>query len=159
MAEEKNKKILEAALFVSGGILSEAQLAELVPRGDVKTLMGELIRDYGGSAIEIVDLGGKYIMQVRQEYVDSVKNLAPKELANPILRTLSLIAYKQPITQADVVRARGSKAYDHIKELEERELIKSKKYGHTKLLETTKTFDEYFGLEGAPPLLEEKKEG
>jgi segregation and condensation protein B len=142
----EKRKIVEAALFVAGS-LSETQLKELVGDG-FKEVVGELMKKYEESAIEIVDLGGRYLMEVRPSYIGYVSHLASKEFDNPVVRTLSVIAYNQPVTQSSVVKKRGNKAYEHIKILEKRGFIKSKPYGHTRLLRTTELFDEYFSKSG-----------
>lgn len=51
-----------------------------------------------GSGIEILDLGERYVMQVKPEYSELMREVAPKELSAPKLRTLSMIAYHQPAT-------------------------------------------------------------
>ncbi len=63
-----------------------------------------------------------------------------------LVRTLSAIALKQPVSQADVIKIRGAGAYDHIKELEIRDLIHRQEDGRSPILTTTKKFQEYFRL-------------
>jgi len=77
--------------------------------------------------------------------------LAPKELEAPLIRTLAIIAYKQPIRQCDLVVIRGNKSYDHVKELEKRGMINAAKQGRTKVLTTTRAFADYFGLASCHP--------
>jgi hypothetical protein len=60
---------------------------------------------------------------------------------------LSIIAYKQPITQAVVVKIRGNKAYEHVKHLLQVGLIKGKKRGHTLELNLDERFYDYFNIE------------
>jgi segregation and condensation protein B len=145
----KNKRIVEAALFVSGDALSESQLRGLISQpSKTKDMMNELMQEYKDEnrAMEIVDIGGRYVMQVKPAYGEFVKHLVQKELGDPLLRTLSIIAYNQPLTQADVVRAMGNRAYERIRELKKCGFIKTKQHGHTKLIETTRAFEEYFNL-------------
>jgi hypothetical protein len=68
------------------------------------------------------------------------------ELPLSLLRTLSAIAIKQPVAQSQIIKIRGVGAYDHIKELIERELIIKREDGRSPLLTTTKKFQEYFRL-------------
>lgn len=147
--EPRPIEIVEAALFASGKTVSKEELAALsgVTPAEVDRLVKELRKSYEGRAVEIADLEGRYIMQVRPALAAHIRALAPMELDRPLLQTLSIIAYNQPVTQADVVRVRGSKTYDHVRLLEERKLVKSRPYGHTKILETTEEFDAYFMVE------------
>ena len=148
--DSRDKKILEAALFATGRALSTAELAELVDlsSGDVSSIIQTLMEEYKtrDTALEIIRIKDKYMMQIRQEYAERVERIAPKELSTPVLRTLSVIAYHQPITQSDVVDIRGNTAYSHISEMEERGLIVSTKKGRTKIIRTTDAFLEYFEL-------------
>jgi segregation and condensation protein B len=62
------------------------------------------------------------------------------------LRTLSYVAYYQPVLQTNVVEARGSHVYRHLKLLEEQNLIMRTGTGKTKVIRTTNSFADYFGL-------------
>jgi segregation and condensation protein B len=66
------------------------------------------------------------------------------------LRTLSFIAYYQPVLQTKVVETRGSHAYRHMKLLEEQNLIAKQGSGRTKVVRTTPFFADYFGLSHDP---------
>lgn len=149
----KDKGIIEAALFVAGEPLDEERLSALLKGRPVKEAVQALIQDYKDrdSSIEIVELEGKYVMQVKAGYAEEVRDIAPRELPPPILRTLSMIAYHQPLTQSYLVGIRGNSAYSHVRELEERGLISVAPKGRTKLLQTTGGFSEYFGLESQEP--------
>lgn len=144
-------EIIEAALFASGKTVSKEELAAMagVTPDQAERLVKGLRKAYEGRAVEIADLEGRYIMQVRPALASCVRTLAPMELDPSILRTLSVIAYNRPVAQADVVRVRGAKTYDHVRFLEERKLVKSKPYGHTKILETTEEFDAYFMVDAS----------
>ncbi len=97
-------------------------------------------------ALEIVRLGERYSMRVKRDIIDKVSHLAVSpELGRAVLRTLALIALRQPVKQSDIVKVIGNKAYEYIKELEARGIVRSEKSGNTKLLTTTKKFEEYFG--------------
>ncbi len=140
-------RIIEAALFTSESSVSDGQLGKLIskPVRQVRDIMDKLISEYEDRAIEIINIeDGKYVMQVKREYGKYLKNLAPREMDTQVLRTLSVIAYHQPVIQSKVVEIRGNKAYEHIKELEAEKLVSSKPQGHSKLLTTTEKFVEYF---------------
>ncbi|TGC07289.1 SMC-Scp complex subunit ScpB [Methanolobus halotolerans] len=157
----KDREIIEAALFAAGSALDIAILSKLVgkPKRQVAPFIGKLISEYAGreSGVEILDLGERYVMQVKPEYADIVRPLAPKELSAPMLRTLSMIAYHQPLIQSELIDMRGNSAYDHIRELKERGLVEAVPHGRTKLLRTTPLFADYFGLESNDPELVKKK--
>ena len=148
-----DKEILEAALFASGEPLEIMQLQSLVKGKHVRELLDRLIDEYKqrGSALEIKEIEGRFVMQVMPEYAEKVRSLAPKELRSPVLRTLSMIAYHQPLTVAELVDRRGAAAYDHVRELEEWGFISTTPQGRTRLLATTQRFAEYFNLDSADP--------
>ena len=148
-----DKEILEAALFASGEPLDIAQLQNLVKGRNVRELIQQLMDEYKqrGSALEIKEIESRFVMQVMPEYAEKVRSLAPKELRAPVLRTLSMIAYHQPLTVADLVDRRGAAAYDHVRELEEWGFISTTPQGRTRLLATTQRFAEYFNLDSANP--------
>jgi segregation and condensation protein B len=104
-----------------------------------------------GSAIEIREIDGRFVMQVKPEYAEKVRSVAPKELRSPVLRTLAMIAYHQPLTVAELVHRRGAATYDHVRELVENGLISATPQGRTRLLETTPRFAEYFNLDSTEP--------
>ena len=89
-------------------------------------------------------------MQVKEEHMDIVEKLCPVELKPAVLRTLSVIALKEPIRQTVLKELRGSNAYEHVQELVEKGLIsKTKdKNGRSYNLKTTPKFAEYFKLKG-----------
>ena len=75
-----------------------------------------------------------------------VAELTPyRDLSDGMVRSLALIAALQPVKQSVLVKLQGNKVYDYVKRLEEKKLIKSRKAGRTKILETTKHFEAYFG--------------
>lgn len=155
----EDKAVIEAALFVSGEPLLIEQLRNLVKGKNVHSLIKELMDEYSNrcGSLEIKEIEGKYVMQVRPEFAARVKSVAPKELRSPVLRTLAMIAYHQPITVANLVDRRGAAAYDHVMELEESGLISAIPQGRTRLLHTTQRFAEYFNLDSADPMAIKKK--
>lgn len=152
MSEEK---IIEAALFTAGSPLSLKQLSKVtgLNKEKVKEFITELkeIYERRNTSIEVKEVGNKYVMQVKTKFADNVRNLASRDISSPVLRTLSLIAFRQPIRQSEVVDIRGNKAYKHVSELEQKSLIDSEPQGRTKLLFTTPSFSEYFGLDVTKP--------
>ncbi|MCX9013234.1 MAG: SMC-Scp complex subunit ScpB [Candidatus Methanoperedens sp.] len=148
-----DKGIIEAALFVSGEPLDTVQLRSLVKKKDIQDIIHGLMDEYRqrNSPLEIKEVEGRYVMQVKPEYAERVRPIAPKELRAPVLRTLSMIAYHQPIIQSELVDRRGAATYEHVRELEERGLISAKPEGRSRILQTTPQFAEYFNLNSSDP--------
>lgn len=146
----QDKELIEAALFAAGGPVSDAQLKVMLNRSVayVSGLVDQIIEEYRArnSPLEIVRLDGKYVMQLRSEFASKVMSVSPKELTTPVLRTLSIIAYYQPIFQNELVNVRGDKVYDHVAVLLARGLIEKVKEGRSFKLTTTAAFCDYFGL-------------
>lgn len=151
--EVENLKKIEAALFLSARFLS---LQELVLLTDInplmlKELLEKLIEKYNrdDSAIEIIKREDKWKMDIGQEYVGMVNKLATgsSEFSKAEQETLAVIAYKQPVKQSVIIKIRGNKAYDHIKNFIEMGLVIAKKLGHTKELKLSDDFFEYFHLQ------------
>jgi len=147
----KIKQLVEAALFVSTNPLSLEELSKITGerKERVEKLVKELMNEYKAreSAIEIRRIGDEhYFMQAKEAYAVSLMELVKPAISQSVLKTLSLIALKQPITQAEVVKARGCSAYSHVKELVNKEFISAQKKGRTKMLKTTKKFSDYFGF-------------
>jgi segregation and condensation protein B len=154
-ADSYAKAVIEAALFASGRTLTARELADLSGFSEerARSLADGLAAEYAArdSGIEIKSIGEGYSMQVRFGLAGRVLSFAPKEIEAPLIRTLAIIAYKQPIKQSVLVEIRGNKSYDHVKELEERGLINAEKFSRTKLLTTTRGFADYFGISSADP--------
>jgi segregation and condensation protein B len=128
----------------------------------VKELGRDLRSKYGsdGSALEVLELSdGRFVMQLKPQYVPDVKRLATRPLltAGP-MKTLSFIAYKQPVTQSYVAKVRGNLAYSHVRQLREIGLIAEEKLGRTKVLRTTPNFADYFNLSHETPALKKQLE-
>ena len=147
------KARIEAVLFVTGRAVSLKEIAEILERDEqeVEDAMLSLIIDYSSrdGALEIDDENG-YILQVKQDHLDIVEKLCPVELRPPVLKTLTVIALKEPIRQSYLKDLRGSNAYDHVTELLEKGLISRNKdkNGRSYNIKTTAKFKEYFKLKG-----------
>jgi segregation and condensation protein B len=164
--KQKTKLALfEAALYVTGKPLDLKTLGSVVgfrSEEKVKNLGRILKEKYGsdGSALEVLELSdGRFVMQLKPQYVSDVKRLATRQLLTPgPMKTLSFIAYRQPITQSYVAKVRGNLAYSHVKELREIGLIAEEKVGRTKILRTTPNFADYFNLSHETPALKKQLE-
>ena len=101
-------------------------------------------------ALEVTILPeGSYVMQLKPEYSSTVKRYASKPiLPNATLKTLSYIAYMQPISSKQLVETRGSGVYAHLKELRQLDFINHQNVGRLKIYTTTEKFQKYFGIQG-----------
>jgi|SRR3990167_8473799 len=146
-------KKLEAVLFISGRFLSLKELVSLTEINPIllRKLVDDLGERYKDSALEIVQKGDMWKMDVSPDYADMVNKLATgsTEFTKAEQETLAIIAYKQPIKQSVLVKIRGNKAYDHIKNFFNLGLILKKRAGHTWDLSLSDQFYDYFhvGLE------------
>ena len=150
---EQLKSRIEAVLFVTAKVLQINEIAEILGEEpeQVEEALLELIMDYASreGALEIDDENG-YILQVKQDHMDIVEKLCPVELRPPVLKTLTVIALKEPIRQSYLKDLRGSNAYEHVAELLEKGLISrhKDKNGRSFNIKTTAKFNEYFKLKG-----------
>ena len=156
---------IEAALYSSGRALDAEQLAKAAGISSKKRAMDEAKAIQSRmksmlSAIEVVEYPGqRYAMQLKAEYTNVARKFATKPLlSKAALRTLSFIAYFQPISSADLALRRGSQAYDHLKDLEEVGFLAWERKGRSKLYRTTTEFSEYFGLSVDPQTLKHQLE-
>jgi len=146
------KKMVEAALFVSGRAMDANEIAQVVGIGSighVKKMLDELIDDYQkrDTSLAISKVGDKYTLGIRNEYAERVNSLAgAPDISKSSLRILAYISKNEPVMQNSIVKAFGSATYDHIKELHEKEFISTTRIGRTKRVETTDKFKEYFNL-------------
>jgi len=101
-------------------------------------------------ALEVVILpDGSYVFQLKPEYSSTVKRYASKPvLPNAALKTLSYIAYSQPISSKQLVEVRGTGVYAHLKELRQLDYISHQNVGRLKIYSTTEKFQKYFGIQG-----------
>lgn len=167
----KWKGILESLLFAAGDEgLSLKQIAAVLDVEELKAneIVAELQTDYekdDNRGITIVQLAGVYQMATKKEHAIYLKKLVESpgsgHLSQAALETLAIIAYKQPITRAEIEEIRGVKTERPLHTLSSRALIKevgrAEGTGRAILYGTTKEFLDYFGLKNIkelPPLPE-----
>jgi len=161
------KALLEAALFVSDKPLTLQRLARVVGIGSeqqVRELLEELKQQLQSEdrGIELVETPQGFELRVKPAYRKRVARLAPfSDLSDGMLRTLAIIALKQPIKQSVVVKYQGNKVYGYVRDLEAKGLIRAEKFSRTKLLSTTDDFEKYFGksINDIQKMLDEKLSG
>ncbi len=164
------KTLLEALLLASDRPLGVDALLRLlaareaaVARADVQQALNALQADCAGRAVELRQVAGGYRYQIRAEYGPWVASLwqeKPQKYSRALLETLALIAYRQPVTRAEIEDVRGVSVSSHIlKTLQERgwiQVIGHKELpGRPALYGTTREFLDYFNLrslDDLPPL-------
>jgi len=146
-----NKKaLIEAALFVANKPLTIKQLSSLLDLSPkdveniIKEMRKELQKDERG--IMLLETPTGYELVVKPQYRKCVQKISPfSELSEGVKRTLALIVAKQPIKQSLLAKIQGNKVYEYLKTLEKKGLVKTEKFGRTKIVTLTKSFEEYFG--------------
>lgn len=159
------KEVVEALLFAADEPLSSRRLAELIDEATgaaVDDLVGELNADYlrERRAFRIQSIAGGWQLVTRPEFGDWVARLraagGASRLSRPALETLAIVAYKQPVTRAELESIRGVSVDAVLRTLVERELVtiagRAEGLGRPLLYRTTPHFLEYFGLPGLEAL-------
>lgn len=160
------KMILEALLLASQEPLTLKRVAEVIglDEKDARILMEDLQKDYEapGRGLMIRELAGGYVLTTRPEaaeFVDRLLQPRSKGLSHAALETLAIIAYRQPITRAEIEGVRGVKIDRSLETLLERRLVvevgRKEAPGRPILYGTTDEFLKYFGLktlQDLPPI-------
>jgi segregation and condensation protein B len=171
MNESYLRNVIEAALLAAGGPLPVAELTRLFderlrPSAQaVRAVLESLAAEYAGRGIELKETASGFRIQVRRELAAEISRLWPERAARysrALLETLALIAYRQPITRAEIEAVRGVAVNPNIiRTVIERNWVRVVGHrdvpGHPELLGTTREFLDYFGLRGLdelPPLAE-----
>src|SRR5262245_57086673 len=158
MDREGQKRIVEALVLGAPEPVSAQKLAEIVPgleTEDARALVVELGREYEeqGRAFEIWEVAGGYQLRTRPEYASYLRLLhreRPLRLSRAALETLAVVAYRQPVTRAEIEAVRGVEADAVLKSLLDRQLVRIAGHrevpGRPMLYGTTRRFLEVFGL-------------
>lgn len=150
---------LEAVLLVADGAISAKrliQLATLVDVAEVRTLVEELNRAFAAadSPVRVEQIASGYRLMTLPQFSFWLGKLHQREaelkLTPPALETLVVVAYRQPVTRADVESVRGVQCTEMLKQLMDRGLVRiageEDSLGRPFLYETTRAFLEMFGL-------------
>ena len=173
MNTEYTRKVLEAALLAAGRSLTLTEIAQLFDPVDrpenaqLREALAELGASFEGRGVELIETAQGFRFQVRRELAEQVSRLWPERpprYSRALLETLAIIAYRQPLTRAEIEAVRGVVVNPNIvKTLFERNWIRVVGYrevpGRPELLGTTRDFLDYFGLktlDQLPPLAELK---
>lgn len=174
MSDHHIRNVIEASLLAAGKPMSINEIVELFDedgrpdKSQIQTSLEALASDYEDRGIELRETASGWRIQIRQSYAREVSRLwpeRPQKYSRALLETLALIAYRQPITRAEIESVRGVAVNPNIvKTLMEREWIRVVGHrdvpGHPELLGTTRSFLDYFGLrtiDELPPLAELKQ--
>tara|TARA_B110000014_G_scaffold123347_1_gene84815 strand:- start:77 stop:631 length:555 start_codon:yes stop_codon:yes gene_type:complete len=155
---------IEAALYSAGRPLSIEELIRASgteSRPKTLNLLTKLIQKTKSSfrAIEITNLpDGSYVFQLKPEYSSTIgrKYASRPMLPRATQKTLSYIAYEQPISSKQLVEVRGTGVYAHLKELTQLDFIEHQTVGRYKIFTTTEKFKKYFGIQGDDDTLRQK---
>jgi segregation and condensation protein B len=176
MIQQYIKNVVEAALLAAGRSLSYDELGQLFEDGErpdnaaLRDAVRALEEDYAGRAMELRETASGVRVQVRREFNNELARLWPERTqrySRALLETLALIAYRQPITRAEIEAVRGVAVNPNItRTLMERNWVRvvgtRDLPGRPELLGTTRDFLDYFGLRSLdelPPLEELKSFG
>jgi len=158
MDRESQKRIVEALVLGAPEPVSAQKLADVVPGlelDEARALVAELGREYEaqGRAFEIWEVAGGYQLRTRPEYAPYLRLLhreRPLRLSRAALETLAVVAYRQPVTRAEVEAVRGVEVDAVMHSLLDRQLVRIAGHrevpGRPMLYATTKRFLEVFGL-------------
>lgn len=153
---------LEAALYSAGRPLSIEELIRASgteSRTKTLALLAGIEKRTKSAykALEIATLpDGSYVFQLRPEFNDIIRRYASKPiLSKATLKTLSYIAYMQPISSKQLVETRGTAVYSHLKELRQLDFISHQNVGRLKIYMTTSKFQKYFGISGDSDILKQ----
>ena len=166
IADDRIKVILEGALLAAGKPLSLEQFEKLFPeaerpsRDSLRKALVDLAESCAGHAYELVEVASGWRMQIRRELGPWISRLweeKPPRYSRALLETIALIAYRQPITRAEIEEVRGvAVSTQIIKTLLEREWIRVLGHrdvpGRPALYGTTRQFLDYFNLKSLDEL-------
>ena len=173
MSDAYLKNVIEAALLAAARPVPVAELLQIfdeqsrpTPK-EMRAVLEQLAADYEGRGVTIRETANGFRFQVRSEFAHEVSRLwpdRPRKYSRALLETIALIAYRQPITRAEIENVRGVAVNPEIvKTLMERNWVRVVGHrdvpGHPELLGTTTEFLDYFSLksiEDLPPLAELK---
>ena len=145
------KKTIRAVLFASAQKLELEKIAKICKTSEEEALKEledwkkEL--DKTNDPMKLIQEGNTWRLTIREKFIPAVRKIVKKtEIPKSILETLSVVAYKAPVLQSEVIKIRTNKAYDHLTYLEKTGFLTREKHGRTKMLKLTPKFYEYFDI-------------
>ena len=162
-AMPKPKSILEAILFAASEPISVEQFQAVLPELDKRAIrreLDELRQDYQEMrrSFRLVEIANGYQICTCPQYAEWIQRFYTRQvrvtLSPSALETLAIVAYKQPITRADVAALRGVNSDSVLNSLLEKGLVRiaGRKAGRSLLFSTTDEFLQQFGLKDASEL-------
>lgn len=172
MTRTRNRSVIEALLFASSRPLTLENLAEItgLVKPGVRELLEELRSEYEsrGGGFGLIEVAGGYQLRTLPEFSEEVAKLftvkSRRRFSRSSLETLSIIAYRQPVTRAEIEHIRGVDCGGVLKNLLTQAMVRvlgrKEAPGRPILYGTTREFLEYFGLRDIEslPTLEEVTE-
>jgi segregation and condensation protein B len=148
---DQNEKKVEAVLFAVGKEISAERIASLCALNvkEVKQTVEKLTKYHQGqdNSLKIEKKENGWKLTVNDEFLPLVSTIVSHmELETPLMETLAVIAWKYPIIQSEIIKLRGSGAYEHMKLLSEQGFIAKEKFGRTYKVKLTQKFFNYFDL-------------
>ena len=172
MEREELKSIIENVLLAADQPINASELSKIFIDGtdkdQLQSILDELREEYNSRNLQIMEVADGYQLCTRHEYNDWIRKYLKLDrssrLSQPSLDTLSIIAYKQPLTRQEVDDIRGVDSSGVLKTLLEKKVIgpagRKKVPGRPIMYRTTQKFLEYFGLKDLSdlPTLEDLRE-
>ena len=172
MEREELKSIVENVLLAADQPINASELSKIfldgTDKAELQSILDELKEEYSSHNLQVTEVADGYQLCTRHEYNDYIRKFLKLDrstrLSQPSLDTLSIIAYKQPLTRQEVDEIRGVDSSGVIKTLLEKKVIgpagRKKVPGRPIMYRTTQKFLEYFGLKDLSdlPTLEDLRE-
>lgn len=150
------RNVIECLLLARGGILKIGEIKKVleVNEAEIRATLAALTVEYGGRGLQIQEIAGGYQLCTRPDYGQYVQRLLRLDELDPLTRAtlevLAIVAYRQPVTRAEVDVVRGVQSVHHLIKLQDRRLIREVGRrpgpGRPILYGTTEGFLRYFGL-------------
>jgi segregation and condensation protein B len=163
MNNEETRAIIEALIFASEVPLTLDKIREILklPKGEIQSLLNDLVSEYNSTprGFYVRKVANGYQFRTRSEYsiwIQRLKKVRVLRMSQPMMETLAMVAYKQPITRVEIEHIRGVDSEGIIKSLLDKNLItilgRKDVPGRPFLFGTTSKFLEVFGLESLKDL-------
>ncbi|KUO39580.1 MAG: hypothetical protein AVW06_03535 [Hadesarchaea archaeon DG-33-1] len=165
MGLKADQAVIEAAFYAADHPLTLSEIRKLIGTSSetyARRLIEITMVDYGkreGPLVLSETAKNTFALHLRDEYMPKLEGIVPKaKLSRGALKTLAMVAYKQPVYQARLADLRGGRVYEHMKQLTALGFVESKPFGRTRVLRTSRRFAGYFGFEDDMDKIRERLE-
>jgi segregation and condensation protein B len=165
MGVKEDRGVIEAALYATDHPLTFSEIRGLIGTSSEtysRRLIEALIADYSKRAGPLIlseTVKDTFALHLREEYMSKLEKIVPKaKISRGALKTLALVAYKQPVYQAKLAELRGGRVYEHLRQLTTLGFVESRSFGRTRVLRTSRRFAGYFGFEDDMDKIRERLE-